>query len=209
MTAGGWVFGYGSLVSPESMGTTIGRPVLRSDGFVASVLHGFRRSWNYGSLRQRATWDGANGRIEAGIVVSLGLVPASDDSTNGAIVRVTERELAALDRRESDYDRVEVTDRIEVLPDVDRSAPVRVYTYLPRPSAIERYETARLRRRAAVKQGYVELVEAAFSALGERQVERYRSSTPTPDVPIVDPERVWLEPHPDEPGGATRSARSR
>lgn len=198
MTADSWVFGYGSLVSPDSIATTIGRPVDRADGYAASVLHGFTRGWNYGSLRQRATWDGPHGRVEAGVVVSLGLVVRSDAATNGAVIRVTEHEFAALDRRESDYDRVDVTDRIEGLSVADRG---RVYTYVPRRSAIERYEAARARRRAAVKQGYVELVEAAFAALGEHAVDLYRTSTPHPDVPIVDPERVWLAPHPDEPGG--------
>jgi len=201
MTADTWIFGYGSLVSPESIGTTIGRPVDRADGYAASVLHGFSRSWNYGSLRQRATWDGPHGRVEVGIVVSLGLIVTSGASVNGAVVRVTPREFAALDRRESDYDRVEVTDRIEGLTGAARGGSARVFTYVPRPSSIERYEAARARRCAAVKQGYVELVETAFAALGEHAVERYRTSTPAPDVPIVDPERVWLEPIADEPGG--------
>lgn len=201
MTVDAWVFGYGSLVSPESIGTTIGRPVDRADGFEAAVLHGFTRSWNYGSLRQRATWEGPDGRVEAGVVVSLGLVEAGEATTNGAVVRVTEREFEALDRRESDYDRIDVTERLEMLPVADGRRPVRVYTYLPRASAVERYEAARRSGRAAVKQGYVDLVAAAFSALGGHHPERYRSTTPTPDVPIVDPERVWLEPHPDEVGG--------
>jgi len=199
MTVDGWVFGYGSLVSPDSVATTIGRPVDRDAGYVAAVLHGFERRWNYGSLRQRADWIGPHGRVGAGVVVSLGLAAAGAASTNGAIVRVTDREFEALDRRESDYDRIDVTDRIESLAGAGDQVDARVFTYLPRPSAIERYESAKQQRRAAVKQGYVELVEEAFAALGS--IERYRATTPTPDVPIVAPERVWLEPHLDHRSG--------
>lgn len=195
MTTDVWVFGYGSLVSPASLGATIGRAVDHDTGFAASVLHGFARSWNYGSLRQRATWDGPHGRVDAGIVVSLGLVPVRDASTNGAIVRVTRSEFVELDRRESDYDRVDVTDRIDTSIDgIDGTSPTRVFTYVPRRSAVERYEQARQQRRAVVKLAYVELVEEAFSSIGAEALARYRSTTPMPDVPIVAPERVWLEP---------------
>ena len=197
MTADAWVFGYGSLVSPDSVAATIGRPVDIEFGFAAAQLDGYTRSWNYGSLRQRATWDGADGRVEAGVVVSLGLVADARRSTNGSIVRVGPDELAELDRRESDYDRVDVPDRVgTVAASPPRSGPTRVFTYVPRRSAIERYRRARLEGRAAVRQGYVELVEQAFTALGRAAIDRYRATTPSPDVPVVAPERVWLEPLP-------------
>lgn len=195
MSADAWVFGYGSLVSPDSVAATIGRAIDVEFGFAAAQLHGFTRSWNYGSLRQRATWDGADGRVDAGIVVSLGLVGDASRSTNGSIVRVGADELVELDRRESDYDRVDVTDRVDTVAGAPpRSGPTRVFTYVPRRSAIERYERARVEGRAAVRRGYVELVEQAFTALGSDAINRYRATTPGPDVPVVEPERVWLEP---------------
>ncbi len=40
-----WVFGYGSLVSPASMATTIGRSVAPADVAVAH-LDGYGRRWN-------------------------------------------------------------------------------------------------------------------------------------------------------------------
>lgn len=199
MTTDVWVFGYGSLVSPRSLGATIGRSVDRDTGFAASILHGFNRSWNYGSLRQRATWDGPHGRVDAGIVVSLGLVADPQRSTNGAIVRVSAEEFVELDRRESDYDRVDVSDRVQSDTDaVGGPRAPRVFTYVPRPSAIERYEQARGDLRAAVKQEYVHLVEEAFTALGSDALARFRATTPEPDVPVVAPERVWLEPIPTD-----------
>ena len=180
MSDGVWIFGYGSLVSPASITRTIGREVDPTDGFGEASLSGFGRRWNYGSMHLRGDWVDGELQVRNGLVVSLGLEVADDEHCNGAIVRVTADELAALDWRERDYERVDVTDRITV----DR--PVgRIDTYVPRPSAVERYLAARDDRRAAIRRSYWELVHTAFEALGGEHLERF-TSTPAPDVPVVD-----------------------
>ena len=178
-----WVFGYGSLVSPESMARTIGRVVAPHEGWLAAHLDGFGRRWNYGSMHQRGDWHGPDGFVESGVVVCLGLEPAADERCNGVVIRVTEDELAALDWRERDYDRTDVTDA--VAPEEGVVAG-RVVTYVPRPSAIERYERARDHGRAAIRRGYHELVDRAFHALGAHHRHEYANGTPRPDVPIVE-----------------------
>jgi cation transport regulator ChaC len=178
-----WVFGYGSLVSSESMARTIGRVVEPHEGWLAAHLHGFGRRWNYGSKRQRADWHAPHGFVESGVVVCLGIEAAAGERCNGVVVRVSDEELAALDRRESDYERTDVSDLVAI----ERGAvDGRVVTYVPRPSAIERYLTARLERRAAVRRSYVDLVRDAFHRLGEHHLDEYTRATPDPDVPIVD-----------------------
>lgn len=185
-----WVFGYGSLVAPTSVAETIGREVDVRSEFGAARLSGFGRRWNYGSLRQRASWHGPHGWVESGIVVSLGIVEEASEWTNGSVVRVDDHELARLDVRESDYDRVDVTVAVDaaVLP-----SGAQVVTYVPRPSAIERYEESRRARIAAVRQGYVDLVLGAFGALGHDALAEYRSTTPEPDVPVLHFESRWLD----------------
>ena len=178
-----WVFGYGSLVSPSSMARTIGRHVEPHEGWLAAHLNGFGRRWNYGSLRQRGNWHGPHGYVAAGVVVCLGIEAAADERCNGVVVRVDDDELAALDRRESDYDRTDVTDLVATEHD---GFGGRVVTYVPRPSAIERYRLARIERRAAVRRGYVDLVRDAFGALGSSHLDEYERATPDPDVPVVD-----------------------
>ena len=181
MSADTWIFGYGSLVSPSSMATTIGRTVDEADVAVAH-LNGYGRRWNYGSLHLRGDWQHDGLTVRQGLVVSLGLVESRHDSCNGVIVRITADELAMLDWRERDYERTDVTDAIRR----DDGAHVeRVMTYVPRPSAIERYESARDRQRAGIRQSYWELVSAAFANLGGDHLERYQA-TPAPDVPVVD-----------------------
>jgi cation transport regulator ChaC len=176
-----WVFGYGSLVSPTSMATTIGRPVPDGD-IVIAHLDGYGRRWNYGSLHLRGDWRHDRTSVTQGLVVSLGLVTADDESCNGVIVRVTTDELAMLDWRERDYERTDVTDMVRR---EDGVRPDRVVTYVPRPSAIERYEAARDRRRAGIRKSYWTMVHGAFGDLGGDHLERYEA-TPSPDVPVVD-----------------------
>lgn len=181
MSGDTWVFGYGSLVSPTSMATTIGRTV-GSDDVAIAHLSGFGRRWNYGSLHLRGDWHRDGVDVVQGLVVSLGLAAADAESCNGVVVRVTADELAQLDWRERDYERTDVTDQI--LVDGER-LPARVMTYVPRPSAIERYETARDSGRAGIRQSYWELVSAAFRDLGDDHHDLY-TRTPAPDVPVVD-----------------------
>jgi cation transport regulator ChaC len=176
-----WIFGYGSLVSPTSLAGTIGRDVSAHEVAVAH-LDGFGRRWNYGSLHLRGDWHHGDVRISRGLVVSLGLVVAGEESCNGVIVRVSDDELAALDWRERDYQRTDVTDVIRT--EDDRQVG-RVMTYVPRPSAIERYEEARDGGRAGIRRSYWELVEQAFHDLGGDHGARYLA-TPAPDVPVVD-----------------------
>jgi dephospho-CoA kinase len=177
-----WVFGYGSLVAPASMARTIRREVKPHDGWLAAHLHGFGRRWNYGSPHQRGDWHGPHGRVDAGVVVCLGLEAATDEHCNGVVIRVSDDELAALDWRERDYHRTEVTEHVSSEAGTMQG---RVVTYVPRASAIDRYARARDERRAAVRRSYADLVERAFRSLGPRHLRGY-SRTPAPDVPVMD-----------------------
>jgi len=87
-----------------------------------------------------------------------------------------------LDWRERDYERTDVSDMIRLDGD-----PIgeRVMTYVPRASAVERYEQARDHGRAGIRQSYWELVQGAFGELGDDHLERY-AATPAPDIPVVD-----------------------
>jgi len=180
-----WVFGYGSLVDPESLGRTLGRQVTLDVDFLAAELTGWGRRWNYGVGHVVGTWRRQDGVvIDDGVIVALGVVAAADEAVNGIVARVSGLEIAALDQRERDYDRVDVTASVSVRHEAFEP-DARIVTYVPRPSAIDRYERARDRGRAGIRSTYWGLVDAAFAVWGADQLERYRSSTPPPDVPVV------------------------
>lgn len=183
-TASTWVFGYGSLVDPSSLGRTLGRPVEVGVDFVEAGLRGWGRRWNYGVGHVSATWRAADGRmVHDGVIVALGIVPSPAEQVNGIIARVSERELTALDVRERDYDRVDVTQQVSNTGTGLEVA--RIVTYAPRTSAIERYRSARDGGRAGIRDTYWGLVDAAFAVLGPDRLDQYRATTPPPDVPVV------------------------
>ena len=182
MTGSTWVFGYGSLVSPVSMAITIGRIVELSTDVAVAHLDGYGRRWNYGSLHKRGDWHDGDVEITRGLVVSLGLKAAATESCNGVAVRVTADELAQLDWRERDYERTDVTDQIRLEGPAING---RIVTYVPRASAIDRYERARDDGRAAIERRYWDLVHRAFDELGAGHREHF-SRTPDPDIPVVD-----------------------
>jgi cation transport regulator ChaC len=182
-----WVFGYGSLVSPPSIARTLEREVVAPGDRSIAVLRGYGRRWNYGSLHLRARWELDGSSVESGIVVSLGLARA-DESCNGVVVRVSEGELGRLDWRERDYERTDVTSLVSLVSGAGAgwSGQRRVFTYVPRPGAVARYERARDDGCAAVRRDYVELVRQAFGELGPEHLDEYERTTPEPDVPVLD-----------------------
>jgi len=189
-----WIFGYGSLVSPSSLASTIGRTVSVGSGMHIAELADYRRAWNYGSEVLRGDWVDETGvQTIGGLVVSLGIVAAPGDSINGVVFAVDDDELADLDWRERAYDRIDITDRITL---IDQSASIRltdpVAVYLPRRAAIARYEQHRDNGTAGIRRSYWDIVDAAFADLGARHAEWYRR-TPAPDVPVVD---ITLDPLP-------------
>jgi dephospho-CoA kinase len=164
------------------MARTIGRTVEPSTDVAIGHLDGYGRRWNYGSLHKRGDWRDGEVEITQGLVVSLGLEANSAESCNGVAVRVTAEELAQLDWRERDYERTDVTDQIRLEGPAILGS---IVTYVPRASAIDRYERARDEGRAAIERRYWNLVHDAFDELGAGHSEHF-SSTRAPDVPVVD-----------------------
>jgi cation transport regulator ChaC len=184
--SGVWVFGYGSLVNPKSFGSTIGRQQRSGVDLFEAELHQFGRRWNYavGSSSGRLAGDSEPGQLRT--IIALGLVAADAETANGIVGWVSDGELVALDQRERRYDRVDVT-RLTTC-EADLEGPI--VTYVPRPVAVDDYETARDRGIAAIERRYWDLVDAAFGVLGSQQQVEYRATTPEPDVPVLEMSRV-------------------
>jgi cation transport regulator ChaC len=169
--AGLWIFGYGSLVSPVSFGHTLGRELIPGVDFFEAELAGYGRRWNYGTgVTFTATGPDGVERSDW-TFVALGLVRAADESANGVIAWVDETELVALDRRESRYDRVDVTEHVSLGAS---STVVDGATV-----------AAKARGVAAITSRYHDLVDDAFADLGIDRRDRYRATTPDPEIPVL------------------------
>lgn len=183
------VFGYGSLAGELGAGGT------------AALLRGWRRAWGVAADNEHAISgykrylrsDGSAPRV---LVAFLDLVEDPACAVNGVIAPVDGDALARLDRRERNYDRVDVTAAIEIPPQaaIDSPPEGRVWTYVGSAEGRARLETGLREQRAVVARAYAESVHAAFRTLGDGEYERFLASSDLDGLPVLDLERVDLPP---------------
>lgn len=163
-----YVFGYGSLAATP-------------DGGYLTRLRGHRRRWGV-AMDNRRDLPGykwyrlaATGERPAIFVAFLDVVAAHGETVNGVCRPVGDDELAALDRRERNYDRVDVTALVG-------EARGRVWAYTGSAAGRARLDAGLRSASAAVSRAYREQVEAGFRALGDGALDAYHASTdPPPD----------------------------
>lgn len=179
-TPAGHVFGYGSLVLDGLEDAKL------------ATLPGRRRVWGVATDNQRAIpgykmyLRRSDGMRPAVYVAFLDL--AADpgaEGVNGTLRPVSEAELDLLDRRERNYDRVEVTGDVDGI-----EGPV--WTYVGSPEGRERLRRGRREERAVVSRDYLEKVHAGFRRLGSQQYGRFEASSALDGLPVWDLERVDL-----------------
>ena len=120
-----YVFGYGSLVGAVH-------------GPLPATLAGWRPAWIVGSdtsSHPEREFRDPEGRPYDGVVAVLGIEPVPGAACPGAVFAVDADALPALDRRERNYERRDVTDLVD-WPGKPRRC--LVFTYVPRPEALRR-----------------------------------------------------------------------
>ena len=168
-----YVFGYGSLVAlPDAV------PVR---------LRGYRRVWGVAMDNTVATpgykvYENPEGARPAVAVAFLDLAEDPDAVIDGALIAVPD--LAPLDARERQYERIEVTAAIEPRPDG------KTYTYVGRTASRARVADGALD--VVIQRAYADQVERAFAALGPGALARYRATTEAPPFPLAELARVDL-----------------
>jgi cation transport regulator ChaC len=174
-----FVFGYGSLVR-------------RPDGLPCHLL-GHRRAWNVAMDNRRTIpgykyyLDPDTGERPPVRVTFLNLYPAEESRVNGVAFPVSAEELAELDRRERNYDRIDVT------PLIDADLGGTVWTYLGSEAARERFAAGA----AVVARDYFEAIRAGFEAAGG--LEAFDRTTDPLTVPLRRLTRVDVPPPPPAP----------
>jgi gamma-glutamylcyclotransferase (GGCT)/AIG2-like uncharacterized protein YtfP len=178
-----YVFGYASLVAAP-------------DG-VPACLRGHRRVWgvamdNAVAIPGYKVYELPDGTRPAAAVAFLDLERAGDAVVDGALLEVDDAGLARLDARERQYERVDVSAQIDGGGVGDRP----VWTYVGRAPGRARVAAGRAGgAEVVVQRAYVDLVEAAFAALGGQALERYRASTELPPpFPVLELARIDLAP---------------
>ncbi len=148
------MFGYGSLVADYA-----------GEGAEPCALTGFERVWGVAADNLRTTpgykmyLSRRDGSRPAVYVAFLDLEPAPGASVGGLALPVDAESLAALDRRERNYDRVDVTGAVN-------GVNGRVWTYRGSPEGRARLEEGTRCGVAVVSRDYVEKVSGGLRALG-------------------------------------------
>jgi len=166
-----FVFGYGSLL-PRS------RPGIRCD------LREHRREWGV-AMKNRVTvpgykyyMDRETGERPDVFVAFLNIRPEAGAHVNGVAFAVDPGELLALDRRERNYRRRDVTELIE------GEVPGRVYAYVGSPSGRRRLARGVAAGTAIVTQEYLDGVRADFAAYGPQVLAEFEATTDPLGLPV-------------------------
>jgi Gamma-glutamyl cyclotransferase, AIG2-like len=171
-----FVFGYGSLAADLAGGH-------------AAQLRGHRRVWGVamdnredvpGYKHYRLRSDGSRPAV---CVAFLDLVADAAAATSGVCVPVSAAALPALDRRERNYDRVDVTGAVP-------AARGTVWAYVGSEAGRGRLQRAREHGRAVVSRDYLERTRAAFAALGAAALAEFERTAALGDLPVWELERL-------------------
>ncbi len=172
------IFGYASLVAAPATARV--------------TLRDHRRVWgvamdNAIEIPGYKVYALPDGTRPAVAVAFLDIEEADGAQIDGALLTVDPAGLAALDTRERQYERVDVTTLIDPAPDGT------VWTYVGRPAGRARVAAGRAATAPiAIQRSYLELVEGAFTALEDDALTRYRASTEDPPFPVLDLTRIDL-----------------
>ncbi|MGI8945478.1 MAG: gamma-glutamylcyclotransferase family protein [Thermoleophilaceae bacterium] len=181
------VFGYASLVADGGPG-------------LVTRMHGVRRAWGVAADNSRVipgykVYVRRSDRSRPALFVAfLDIFPDPGGCVNGVCRPVAAAELELLDRRERNYDRVDVTAAID-------SAPGRVWAYVGSAAGRERLRRARRAGEVVISRDYERRVRAGFRALGEREYAAFLASHSLDGLPLEDLECVDV---PQAPGGGER-----
>ena len=188
------VFGYGSLVSRASVAETLGHDAAPP---LPARLAGWRRRWSLVRDNARAekgfqTIEGDDFDYCLGLNLERATGAPADEWPNGALVQLSEAELARLDLRELRYDRVEVTR--DVRSDGAREFDA-VYAY----TAKDQNFASEPPPRSVVLASYLRACEAAFEELGPDELVMFGRTTDPVPVRIVEARLVRDEIPPGNP----------
>lgn len=175
-----FVFGYGSLARDLLAEVTVTR------------LRGYRRAFAVaadnseriaGYKRYRLPADGSFPDV---YVAFLDILEDPQTVVNGVLAPIDPTALADLDRRERNYDRIDMTAAIDSPP------AGRVWAYRGSSAGRARLQAGVAAGTAVVQRSYLDHVRDGFRRLGEAQYDEFLATSTLDDLPLLDLERVDL-----------------
>lgn len=180
-----FIFGYGSLAARPARPARRRERGFNPQGFIAD-LPGFARGWGVAMDNRRDLpgykyYTGPGGDRPAVYVAFLDLreTEAPGQGTNGLCLPVQAHQLAQLDLRERNYARLDVSDRVD-------AGGARVWAYVGSADGRERLAQGLRTGAAVIDAGYLQTVQAAFGALGRRELQEAQASFDPGDIPVIE-----------------------
>jgi cation transport regulator ChaC len=181
-----YVFGYGSLVAMRESLQTAGDLLAPVPG----RLHGFRRLWGVAmdnweaAPMQKHFVDPATRQPPRIRVAFLDVEEGPEGVVNGLAVPVDAARLGAMDEREVNYSRVDVSSSFEP------RLPYRVYTYRGSEEARARCRVRDVDASVYVSRDYLVGVRRAFASLGPGSLAEFERTTAPLSFPLRSLELV-------------------
>jgi hypothetical protein len=125
-------------------------------------------------------------------VAYLDVEPSEGGMVNGVAIPVDAERLAALDAREINYERIDVSDAFEPIDPPSPPRSLRVFTYVGLAAARERCRQGAAEGNAFVSRDYAAGVRLAFERLGDDALAEFdRATDPLPfperDLQVIYP----------------------
>jgi len=147
------------------------------------MVRGWRRTWDAAMPNQTFYAETEDGRMTPEAILYLNVRRDAGSSINGMVFVVNQDELAAYDRRESIYDRADVTADLDVK--VEGGA---AYLYVCRPEYV--MTDMKSPAKTAVRASYLRIVENGLSNLDEDFRKCYLDSTDAAPAHLVINDRT-------------------
>jgi cation transport regulator ChaC len=164
------IFGYGSLLLPGSMESTLGRAYDRPR-FPCGVK-GWRRSWNAYMPNRSYYEPSGDGEFVPRNIIYLNVRPAPDTIINGVLYLLDAEEIEAFDRREWIYSRQSIENPLVGVSVQGGSA----FIYVGQPLwTLDPEDT--VREVAAIRRSYLRMVDEGLDTLGTDFRASYEQST--------------------------------
>jgi cation transport regulator ChaC len=179
-----FIFGYGSLVSRENLERFLAKRKLQPLEVKEGSIAGFRRVWNVAMDNTKDIpgykfyRDPETGERPDCVVTFLNIERYDASVVNGVAFEVPREAISHFDRRERNYERIDVTSAFSHR----FKGRVRVWAYIAREDGLERYVNGVLNSKAVVDGRYVDEIERAFREQGEKAYQYYDASTERPTI---------------------------
>lgn len=187
-----YIFGYGSLVHPKKLFKFLNNSSCSSRPYQLCRLQGYRRCWNV-AMNNKVDIPGYKYYLNPQtterpnlFVTFLNIRPSPKDYVNGLAFEVSQTELEKLNQREKNYQIIDVTAAI------DSPLAGRVFSYIGKSEARQRFDEGLQLSTSVINQVYLEAVLEAFSSHSPDFLAEYHLSTDKPEIPVVALEQVKL-----------------